>query len=256
VTYPPNAPVPSPMPSPVPPEKPRPIGWAAVVAGVCGLLALFLPWFTPTATANGRTSTASASFHAWNGVFLLILGPIALIVLGVLWFQAMTGRVSVRFASSARPIRRLSLQSVIAGAVAVLVGFLAFPIFGATYRITGLTGDRSVKWSDAVTIADRAGIKLSEGTQVGLWILFIGGLLMIVVGVVGLLTKQSAPEYPAAGYGPAAEHLPPQGPPSGYAQTPPDYPQPQPYPPPQPGYYPPPPEPPSTNNPPQYPTQP
>jgi hypothetical protein len=256
MTYPPNAPVPPPMSSPAPPEKPRPIGWAAVVAGVCGLLALFLPWFTPTATANGQTSTASASFHAWNGVFLLIVGPIALILFGVLWFQAMTGRMSSRFAASANPIRRLSLQSTIAGVVAVVVGCLAFPIFGATYRITGLTGNRSVKWTDAVTIADRAGIKLSKGTQIGLWILFIGGALMIVVGVVGLLTKPSASEFPAAGYGPPAEYLPPQGPPSGYAPPPTEYPQPQAYPPPQQGYHPPPPtEGPPTQNPPSYPPQ-
>jgi hypothetical protein len=230
MTYPPNAP----LPPPAPPEKPGLIGWAAVAAGLCGLLALFLPWFTPTATANGQTSTASASFHAWNGVFLLIVGPIALIVFGVLWFQAMTGRVSSRFAASAHPVRTLSLQSAIAGAVAVVVGILAFPIFGATYRITGLTGNRSIKWTDAVTIADRAGIKLSKGTQIGLWILFIGGLLMIVVGVVGLLTKQSASEFPAAGFGPSAEYLPPPGPGPGYAPPPsPEYPPP--------GYYPPPP---------------
>jgi hypothetical protein len=256
MTYPPNAPVPPPMPPPAPPEKPHPIGWAAVVAGICGLLALFLPWFTPTATANGQTATASTSFHAWNGVFLLIVGPIALIVLGVLWSQAMTGRVSTRFAASANPIRTLSLQSVIAGAVAVVVGILAFPIFGATYRITGLTGNRSVKWTDAVTIANRAGIKLSKGTQIGLWILFVGGALMILVGVVGLLTKRSTSEFPAADYGPPAEYLPPQGPPSGYAPpTPQEYPQPQAYPQPQPGYSPPPYEPPPTRDPPSYPPQ-
>ena len=231
------------MSSPAPTQKPGPIGWAAVVAGACGLLALFLPWFTPTATAGGQTSTASASFHAWNGVLLLIVGPIALIVFGFLWFQAMTGRTSTRFANSANPIRTLSLQSAIAGAVAVVVGILAFPIFGATYRITGLTGNKSVKWSDAVSIANRAGIRLSKGMQIGLWILFVGGLLMIVVGVVGLVTKQSGTEFPAAGYGPPAEYLPPQGPPAGYA--------------PPPDAYPPPPfEPPPTQNPPpQYPQQ-
>ena len=272
MTYPPNAPAPPPMSSPPPVEKPSPIGWAAVAAGVCGLLALFLPWFTPTATANGQTSTASASFHAWNGVFLLIIGPIALIVFGVLWFQAMTGRTSTRFARSANPVRTLSLQSAIAGAVAVVVGIVAFPVFGATYRITGLTGDRSVKWTDAVSIADRAGIRLSRGTQIGLWILFIGGALMIVVGVVGLLTKRPTTDFPAATYGPPAEYLPPQGPPAGYTPPPPpeypqppapeypqpagpEYPQPQSYPPPQQGYYgPPSSEPPPTQDPPpQYP---
>ena len=140
--------------------------------------------------------------------------------------------------------------------VAVVVGILAFPIFGATYRITGLTGNKSVKWSDAVSIANRAGIRLSKGMQIGLWILFIGGLLMIVVGVVGLLTKQSGTEFPAAGYGPPAEHLPPQGPPSGYAPPPPpEYPQPPAYPPPEQGYSSPPFEAPPTQNPPQYPQQ-
>jgi hypothetical protein len=256
MTYPPNAPAPPPMSSPAPTDKPGLIGWAGVAAGLCGLLALFLPWFTPTATAGGQTSTASASFHAWNGVFLLIVGPIALIVFGVLWFQAMTGRTSTRFANSANPIRRLSLQSAIAGVVAIVVGIIAFPIFGATYRIAGLTGNKSIKWSDAVSIADRAGIKLSRGTQVGLWILFIGGLLMIVVGVVGLLTKQSGTEFPAAGYGPPAEYLPPQRPPSGYAPPPPpEYPQPPAYPPPEQGYSSPPFEAPPTQNPPQYPQQ-
>jgi hypothetical protein len=246
-------------------QKPGPIGWAAVVAGACGLLALFLPWFTPTATANGQTSTASASFHSWNGVFLLIIGPIALIVYGVLWYQALSGRrTSARFAVSANPIRSLSIQSTIAGVVAIVVGMLAFPVFGATYRISGLSGDQTVKWTDAVSLANRAGIKLSKGPQIGLWILFIGGVLMIIVGLVGVLTKQST-DYPAAGYGPAAEYLPPPRPSAGYAPPPPpQYPQPEPYPrpetyppqayPPPQSYYPPPDAPPA-DNPPQSPQQ-
>ena len=256
MTYPPNAPAPPPMSSPAPVPKPGPICWAAVVAGGCGLLALFLPWFTPTATANGQTSTASTSFHAWNGIFLLIAGPIGLIVYGVLWFQALTGRTGFRFAANANPLRRLSIRSAVAGVVAIVVGIAAFPVFGATYRIAGLTGDRSVKWTDAVSLADRAGIKLSKGTQIGLWILFIGGVLMIVAGLVGLFTKPSD-DVPAASYGPAAEYLPPPsppGPPAGYAPPPPpQYPQPPSYPPPQ-SYYPPPqPETPTTQEPPPYP---
>lgn len=192
MTYPPNAPVPPPAaPGPAPASKAPPTGWIAVVAGLCGLLALFLPWFTPNVKAAGRTTNADTSFHAWNGFFFLIIGPVLLIVFGVLWGQAVMGRTNSRFASSTNPTRSLSVQSIGAGVVSIVLALLAFPILTATYKFKQ-NGGPDLKWSSAEKLIKAGGGTLNKGPQFGLWLLIIGGVLLIVAGAIGMMAKSAA----------------------------------------------------------------
>ena len=204
--YPP--PPPTPPTTPAPPAssqaavvaKAPPFGWGAVAAGVLGILALVLPWFSPSAKVGGESTSSDTSFHAWNGYLFLVVGPALLISFGLLWFQGMRGTHNNRFASSRSPVRSLSLQSIGAGAVAIVIGILAFPVFAATYKIKTSTSGSAISWGKFEKLVKAAGGSVSKGPQFGLWLLFIGGVILIVVGVLGFLATNAANKTaPAAG---------------------------------------------------------
>jgi hypothetical protein len=194
--------------------RPGPIGWAAVPAGVLGLLALFLPWFSPKLSKPVNGLTNIGDYHAWSG-FLLVLGvagPILLMLFGALWLQALRGRPNSRFAGSTNPTRSLSLQSVVAGVIALVLGLLAFPLMTHHYK----------NWDEAAKELKSLGATLEKNPQPGIYLLLIGAVVLIAVGVAGLLTSgssaaQAAPAPGAApadsNYGNAPGSFPPAGPP-------------------------------------------
>jgi hypothetical protein len=193
--------------------KPGPIGWAAIPAGVLGLLALFLPWFSPKLSkpVNG-VSNLGTSYHAWSGFFFLVAAPLLLIVFAVLWLQALRGRPNSRFAGSTDPNRSLALQSIVAGAIALVLGLLSIPLMTHHYK----------DWNAVAREVKSLGATLQRGPQPGLYLLLLGAVLLILVGVAGLVTSGS-PAAPAAyapgtapadsGYGNAPGGYPPAGPP-------------------------------------------
>jgi hypothetical protein len=220
MTYPPNAPVPPPpaAAAPVPASKAPPTGWLAVAAGVLGLLALFLPWYHPKLTKSIDALKIDAKpYHAWSGFFFLVLAPLALIVFGVLWVQALTGRGNSRYVSSSNPLRTLSVQSIGAGVVALLLALLSVPLVKSHYK----------DWDEAVKIAKEHGSSITRGPQVGLYLLVLGAVLLIIAGVLGLLTKPASAAASSGGFGasagapggyqPQGEYAPPAGPQGEYA---------------------------------------
>jgi hypothetical protein len=209
--------------------KAGPIGWGAVAAGVFGLLALFLPWFTPKVSGNGKSATTGTSFHPWNGFFFLVIAPVVLILAAVMWFQAMQGKHNSRYAGSANPVRSLSLQSIVFGVVSLVLGLLSFVILTASYKFKTESGN--ISWSKASSELKALGDTLERGPQIGLYLLFLGAIVLIVVGVLGLATKPiAAPVSPLDGGGFGGFTGPPQGfaglpqgftgPPQGFAGPP------------------------------------
>ena len=213
-------PPPPPMSRDAVATKAGPIGWGAVAAGVLGLLALILPWFTPKITGAERPATSGTSFHPWNGFFFLIIAPVVLILAAVMWFQAMQGKHNSRFAGSDNPVRSLSVQSIIFGVVSLALGLLSFVILTATYKFK--TGAGTLSWSEASRELKAVRDTLSRGPQIGLYLLFLGALMLIAVGVIGLLTKPtvapgSAVDQGGNGSSPGFEGAPQgYGDPSGY----------------------------------------
>lgn len=189
MTYPPNAPVPPAAPAPAPAVKAPPAGWIAAAAGLLGLLALVLPWYQPKlAKAIGGQQVHPSAYHAWSGFFFLVIGPLALIVFGVLWVQALIGRSNSRFAGAVNPLRSLSMQSIVAGAVAIVIALVSYPLVKSHYK----------DWDTVAKLAKESGTSLSRGPQIGLYLLVLGGLLMIVAGAIGMTAKApvaAAPQF-------------------------------------------------------------
>jgi hypothetical protein len=187
MTYPPNAPMPPAAPTPVPAGKAAPTGWLGVLAGVLGLLALVLPWYDPKfSKAIPGASINANPYHAWSGFFILVIGPIALIAFAVLWVQALTGRTNSRFAGSADPHRSLAVQSIGVGVLALVVALLSYPLVKSHYK----------DWRQAASFAKAHGSSLSRNMQPGLWLLVLGGALMVLAGILGLATRRSVPQFP------------------------------------------------------------
>jgi hypothetical protein len=190
--------------------KPGPVAWGAVAAGVLGLLALVLPWYSPQVSkpVNGVTDHG-ASYHAWSGFFFLVAAPVLLILFAVLWLQARRGQPNSRFAGSTNPTRSLATQSVVAGAIALVLGLLSTVLMSHHYK----------DWDLVAKQYKSLGATLQKNPQPGLYALLLGALLLLVVGIVGLVTSGSATSAPAAAPaqdGAAARgNWPPANPPQG-----------------------------------------
>jgi hypothetical protein len=194
------------------------------VGGLLGLLAFFLPWFTPKLSGS-VSSNLDTSFHAWNGYIFMIIAPVLLVLYGVLWTMALLGRWSNRFAKGSNPLRSMSLWTAISGLIAIIVGGLAFPILHSAYKIK-LNGTE-YSWDDFSKLAKENGASLSNGVQVGLILLFVAGAIMIVVGVMGFLAAGKAAPAPSAfgsntfggvGYGQPGSGFGQPAPGSGFGQ--------------------------------------
>ena len=200
MTYPPNAPMPPAAPTPAPAGRAAQTGWLGVVAGIFGLLALILPWYQPKLTKSVESLQLSAKpYHAWSGLFILIVGPLILVAFAIVWVQALIGKMNARFAGSADPHRSMAMQSIVAGAVALVVALLSYPLVKSHYS----------NWDETARDAKAAGSSLTRGVQPGLWLLIVGGVLMLLAGVLALVLKPTAPAQPGFA-APQEYHQPPQ----------------------------------------------
>lgn len=211
-----SPPPPPPPPVPAVATKPSPVGWLAIPAGVLGLLGLVLPWYSPglSKPIDGRTDLG-ASYHAWSGFFILVAAPILLILFAALWLQALRGRPNSRFAGSPNPTRALASQSIVAGAIALVVGLLSTVLMTHHYK----------DWDATAKLVKTLGATLQKNPQPGLYALLVGAVLLIVVGIVGLVTSGAATTAPVAapvqdGYGAAPTgYYPPVNPPVNPPQS-------------------------------------
>ncbi|MDQ6936351.1 MAG: hypothetical protein M3140_01355 [Actinomycetota bacterium] len=177
-----------PAPAAPGPSSHRPIGRGpafvlALLAGLCGLLGLFLPWFDPQLSKpiNGIQNLDSA-YHSWSGYRILAIAPILLVVFAVFWVLASQGNFVGRLGAAGDPARSLSGQSIGVGALAVVVALLSFPLMTHHYS----------DWDKAASAAKAAGSSLDKNPQFGLWLVLLGGLLMIAAGVFGLMARKAA----------------------------------------------------------------
>jgi hypothetical protein len=187
--------------------KPSPVGWVAVAAGVLGLLGLVLPWYSPKLSkpVNGVTDLG-ASYHAWSGFFFLVAAPVLLILFAALWLQALRGQPNSRFAGSANPTRSLAIQSIVAGAIALVLGLLSTVLMSHHYK----------DWDAVAKAVKTAGSTLQKNPQPGLYAVLLGGVLLAAVGIAGLVMSGSSA---APGTGPGAAPMP-----EGYGAAPGYYP--------------------------------
>ncbi len=166
----------------------RPVGRGpafvlALLAGLCGLLGLFLPWFDPQLSKpiNGIQNLNSA-YHSWSGYRILIIAPILLVVFAVFWVLASQGNFVGKLGAAGDPARSLSGQSIGVGALAIVVALISFPLMTHHYS----------DWDKAASAAKAAGSSLDKNPQFGLWLVLLGGVLMIAAGVLGLMARNAA----------------------------------------------------------------
>jgi hypothetical protein len=176
--------------------KPNQAGWLAVAAGVLGVLALVLPWYSPKLSKpiNG-VSDLGSKYHAWSGFFFLVIAPVLLILFAVLWLQALRGRPNSRFAGAENPNRALALQSIIAGLAALVLGLLSIVLMSHHYK----------DWDAASKEAKSLGSSLEKNPQLGFYALMIGGVFLLGAGIIGLVLNAAKPDAGSAqgGYGSA-----------------------------------------------------
>ncbi len=206
-----------PPPPPPPPAKPSgpaakapALGYLAVAGGVLGVLGLVLPWYVPqfSHSIDGQ-QISKISYHAWSGYFVLVAAPILLILAGTLWLQSLLGRTNSRFAAADNPLKVLGKQSVIYGAIALVLALLSFVVMKNHYK----------DWDQAASFAKSNGATLDKNPQIGLYLVILGALLVIAAGVIGLrsaapVSAATPPFYPGPG---APGAIPPVDPAAQYA---------------------------------------
>ena len=89
----------------------------------------------------------------------------------MLWLQALRGQPNSRFAGSANPTRSLATQSIVAGAIALVLGLLSFVLMSHHYK----------DWDAVAKAVKTAGSTLQKNPQPGLYAVLLGGVLLIAV---------------------------------------------------------------------------
>jgi hypothetical protein len=190
--------------------------WAWLFVGVAALAVVtaFVPWFNPVVTANGQSIHLDTSIYAWRDGRLGLAGPLALLLLGVTWARALTGKMKNSAIVTAADLRKYSLYAVLAGVIGFASMAAAWLLLPHNYS----------DWNEAKAEVEQAGATLGRGPQVGFWLVGVASVLAIALGIYGYLTIK----VPAA----TAWQAPP--PPVGYPAQQPF--QQQPYQAPAPGY--------------------
>jgi hypothetical protein len=192
---PPGAPTPPPPPAQGPAVQLPLFLWAFPAAGVLGLLGALLPWFKPT--FDGKTFPGEPSVHSWTDGRIGLLGPILLVVVGVLSTMLLLGRTPARFTrSGSHPLRGLAKYGLIAGAVTVVTGAIAYAIVPQNFK----------DWKEAEAAAKAAGITLGRGPLPGYWLVLVAGVISLVLGAVLFFQSKdiAAPATFSGGFAPPA----------------------------------------------------
>ena len=140
---------------------------ALAVAGAGALLtvvAVFLTWVTASVTVAGETQTLTlvGTDEGVNGTFTLVIGIIALAVVGLLAW---------------RPVRGLWLLLPLAGALVVLL------VWASTVKV-----QRTIEEISALTSGAGADVSSLVSSSVenglGLWVTLAGGILLLATAVL------------------------------------------------------------------------
>jgi hypothetical protein len=183
----------APPPVPTPPPPPQPLSaeaqrvapplflWGLPVASALALIGAVLPWFKPT--FDGRTFPDESVVHSWNTGKIGLIGPVLLLVLGVLTVLLLLGRTPSRLTRSGRhPLQSLARNAAVAGVITLGTMAAAWVLVPQNF------GD----WNEAEAAAKSAGIALGRGPLPGFWLVVVAGVLGLLFGAVLFFQTRSA----------------------------------------------------------------
>jgi len=192
------------------------VGWLVPVAALLAVIGAFTPWFDPSGSMHGQTVLqAQDKLYSWKDGRIGLLAPIVLVILAVGVVNLLRGSAPTRFTrGSSHPVVSAGRGVLIAGVVAAVCLVVAWFLVPGQYD--DVPSDAGGSWSGA----EKMGIDMSRGPQIGYWLTVVGTALAIVTGILMMVLKGK--ETPA---GP----LPGMPPPPGYGTQTPGAPGPQGY---------------------------
>lgn len=166
--------------------KAPPVAWLVPIAALAAIVGAILPWFQPILYNHGKALSIPESAHSWEAGRIGVLGPVLLVLVGILVFRRLMGKASARARKDGRnPVTRAGFVVVVAVVVTLGLQFLARAV--VLKAITVNAGGKSFNLVDYASAAGYSGI--SRGTQIGFWVTagaavvaLIGGIAMMIVG--------------------------------------------------------------------------
>jgi hypothetical protein len=173
------------------------------------VIGAFTPWFTPEASARGRTIDAEISLYSWKDGKVGLIAPIVLVVIAISVIGLLSGKRRGRLAGAADPVKAAGKYAVIAGAVSAVCLVIAWFLVTSRYTFNGLSWDELDKRLAAL------GGSLSRGPQIGYFLTIAAAALAIIGGVLMMTVskeKASADSPTPPSYGPPSSLQKPPAP--------------------------------------------
>jgi hypothetical protein len=197
--------IPPSRPSPTPrrPALPR-IAWLLPLAGGLGVVGGALAWFRPrgTVTFEGKSLSRQVkqTVHSWDDGQVGVLGPVLLLIVGVVVLALLLGRAPARVREGSRSLTWLGPVAIGTGIVTIGVAALAWFRLESQYKFA--EDGKTYSWDAYIAFAKQAGVTLtlSRGAQPGLWLTFAAGVLAIAGGALLLLRPPRPQRRPQPGW--------------------------------------------------------
>ena len=189
---------PPPPPGTVATEPAPPVAWLIPLAALLAVIGAFTPWFTPEASASGRTADAQNSLYSWKDGKIGLIAPIVLVVIAISVVSLLRGKRAGRLTAAADPVKAAGKYAAIAGGVSAVCLVIAWFLVTSQYTFNGLSWNELQKRLSAVHGT------LSRGPQVGYFLTIAAAALAIIGGV--LMMTMSGKPAPAAGTTPPPPH--------------------------------------------------
>ena len=187
-----------------PGDKPHMLAWLVPLAALLAVIGLFTPWFSPQGTFHGQAVLhAEGDLYSWKDGRIGLVAPIALVIAAVAVMSLLRGKSVSRFEQSRHaPVVAAARSVMIVGAVSLVAVVIAW--FLVPGQFDDVPADAGGSWDGA----ERMGIDMSRGPQLGYWLTVVAALLAIVAGVLMLALRDKSADNP-----PNAFVAPPPAPP-------------------------------------------
>ena len=178
-------------------QDPRPpvYAWVLPVAGLAGLVGVFLPWFHGYATSPGHhTVHFHGSISSWDDGRIGLLPGLLLAAMGFASAILLTRPAKRRHdAIDTGPVAKAAKQAAIAGGVSLACLFFAYLLVPHEYRVNGES------WAAALAdVRSQAGpgVQFHRGPELGFWLTLVSGVIALVVGIVLMLRLREDDDVP------------------------------------------------------------